>query len=235
MYRVLIVEDETNEQRILARHIARFGRESGEQFQIQWLQSAVEFVRSKARFDLVLLDIDLPGINGMEAAQLLRVYDEDTPIIFVTNLAKYAVKGYEVGALDFMLKPVSYPSFALRMEKALAVMRQNAPRMIIAPTSEGHRILPVSRVAFIDVSNHSVVYHLEDGSAVASRGSLSKAEGALKGSSFVRISNSCLINMSMVHTIGAKGLVMTTGDILSFSRSRRRDAVHAITEFWGNL
>lgn len=235
MYRVLIVEDETNEQRILARHIARFGRESGEQFQIQWLQSAVEFVRSRARFDLVLLDIDLPGINGMEAAQLLRVYDEDTPIIFVTNLAKYAVKGYEVAALDFMLKPVSYPSLALRMEKALTIMRQNAPRTIIAPTSEGHRVLPLSHIAFIRVTNHSVIYHLEDGGVVTSRGSLSKVESVLSGSSFTRISNSCLVNMSMVHSIAAGELVMTTGDTLRFSRARHKDAIRAITEFWGNL
>ncbi len=70
------------------------------------------------------MDIDLPGINGMEAAQLLREENATTPLIFVTNLAQYAVKGYQVDALDFMVKPVGYGDFAMRMGRAMRPWRR---------------------------------------------------------------------------------------------------------------
>lgn len=233
MYRVLIVEDEPAEQKALAQHLLRYGGEKNEQFQVQCLDNANDFVKAKTTYDLVFLDIELPGINGMEAAQLLRVFDQRTPIMFVTNLAKYAIHGYEVGAVDFVVKPVSYPSFALRMDKALAVMRQNAPRTLIAPTHDGKRVLQLSHISFVEVKNHEVIYHLEDQDNVCARSSLSQVESELEGSTFVRISNNCLVNMAMVHSVNAERIVLADGETLHFSRARRKDALRAITEFWG--
>ena len=102
MFRILIVEDNPEEQATLRAHLERYATEHGEDFQIAWLKSAVEFVEGSETADLIFMDIDLPGINGMEAATLLRSFDQQTPLIFVTNLSQYAVRGYEVDALDFI-------------------------------------------------------------------------------------------------------------------------------------
>ena len=98
MYRTLVVEDEAQEARHLTDLLTRYGKQHGVEFKVTWHSSAMEMLSDKGHYDLCLLDIEMPGINGMEAAGLLRTYDETIPIIFVTNLAKYAVKGYEVGA-----------------------------------------------------------------------------------------------------------------------------------------
>lgn len=111
MYRVLIVEDNEAEADALKKCIERYGRERGERFDLRLAKSAVEYVSSSEPYSLVFMDIDLPGINGLEAAILMRLTDTVTPIIFVTNLAQYAVRGYEVNALDFIVKPVSYYNF----------------------------------------------------------------------------------------------------------------------------
>ena len=107
MYRTLIVEDEAAEANRLTDLLARYGRAHQTEFKVTWHSSAMDMLSDKGRYDLCLLDIQMPGINGMEAAALLRTYDEEIPIIFVTNLAKYAVKGYEVGATGFIVKPVT--------------------------------------------------------------------------------------------------------------------------------
>lgn len=87
MLRVLIVEDEPEMAGNLRALIQRYGEKNGQDFDITWVSSALEMFGDKRRYDICLLDIDLPGINGMEAAHLLRSYNHSTVIIFVTNLA----------------------------------------------------------------------------------------------------------------------------------------------------
>ena len=66
-------------------------------------------------FDIVLMDIDMPGMNGMETARALRKVDAAVILIFVTNMAQFAISGYEVDATDFILKPVNKYSFAIKI------------------------------------------------------------------------------------------------------------------------
>ena len=93
------------------------------------------------------MDIDLPGMSGMEAAGLMRAYDEETPLIFVTNLAQYAIRGYEVDALDFIVKPVSWYHFSMRMDKAMRAMRRHsATGRLKVSTRSGVRVIPPADV-----------------------------------------------------------------------------------------
>ena len=102
MFKVLIVEDTPAEADVLRGFLARYAAEKRLELNVETLGSALEFIEARRAADLVLMDIDMPGINGMEAAQIMRGYDAQTPLIFVTNLAQYAVRGYSVDALDFV-------------------------------------------------------------------------------------------------------------------------------------
>ena len=93
MYRVLIVEDTPAEADLLRALLARYSAEKDVELSATVMSSALEFIESRRVADLVLMDIDMPGINGMEAAEVFRTYDAETPLIFVTNLAQYAVRG----------------------------------------------------------------------------------------------------------------------------------------------
>ena len=120
MFKVLIVEDTPAEADVLRGFLARYAAEKRLELNVETLGSALEFIEARRAADLVLMDIDMPGINGMEAAQIMRGYDAQTPLIFVTNLAQYAVRGYSVDALDFVVKPVEYHDFAMRLDGAEA-------------------------------------------------------------------------------------------------------------------
>ncbi len=65
------------------------------------------------------MDINLPNQNGLDAAAALRAFDKVTPLVFVTNLARFAVRGYEVDALDFIVKPLAYENFWFRMDRII--------------------------------------------------------------------------------------------------------------------
>lgn len=232
MYRTLIVEDEPEEARRLSDLITRYGDLHHKQFQITRIASAMEMLSDKSRYDLCFLDIDLPGINGMEAAQLLRVYDEATPIIFVTNLAKYAVKGYEVNALGFIVKPATYGSLSMNLDRALRTIGQNAGRSVMIPTDDGLRVIPFSSIVFVEVTGHRLTYHLED-ETLEARGSLGQLESDLANAPVVRVSKSCLANMDKVLLVRNDRLQMSSGDHLHISRTRKREVVDAVTDYLG--
>ena len=234
MIRTLIVEDEPAEAQRLTEYVRRYGDARGETFQITWLKSAMEMLSDKSPYDLVLLDIDLPGISGMEAAQLLRVYDETTPIIFVTNLAKYAVKGYEVGATGFIIKPVNWGNLSMNLDRALRAIRQNVGRTVMVPTDDGMRVVPFSQLVYVEVTGHRLTYHLEDGSTLEARGSLGQLEDELSGAPVIRISKSCVANMDKIVLVRAQGMQMSTGETLPISRTRKREVMDAVTDYLGS-
>lgn len=234
MPNIALVEDEPEAADVLASFVARYADEKGLELVVTRFGNAMDFEMTHQHFDLVFMDIQMPGINGMEAAQLMRTYDTETPIVFVTNLAQYAVKGYEVDALDFIVKPVTYFNFRMRMDKAMRRIRRNGSRSIAIGTRDGMRVVALSDIEYVEVSKHDLSYHLVgEGEPFVVYGSLVAFEQEVEGGPFVRISNSCLVNMNRIRAVRGGELVMHGGKVLYFSRSRKREAVATITGFLG--
>lgn len=233
MYRTLIVEDEPEEARRLTSLIERYGRERGVSFQTTWYASSVEMAGDKSHYDLMFLDIDLPGINGMETAQLVRVYDEVTPIIFVTNLAQYAITGYEVGATGFIVKPATYGGLRMNLDRALRQIRQGANSSVVVSTEDGMRVVPVGQITWIEIRGHHVTFHLEDEKPLESYGTLVQIEKDLAGAPILRTGKSYLVNMDKVRRIHASTLQLVTGEELPISRARKREIIDALTDYLG--
>lgn len=233
MHRILIVEDAPAEADALESCLRRWAEESGEQIALERLGSATEFMATRRAADLVFMDIDMPGLSGMEAAEHLRTYDEQTPLVFVTNLAQYAAHGYAVDALDFLVKPVTYEGVSACMARALRAIRRNAGTTIALATPEGLRVLPLSQIAYVDILRHDLYYHLaEDGEVLRLRGSIRAAAEEL-GDAFVRISASCLVNMGQVRLVRQGSVVMADGTELFYSRGCRKAALETLAAYVG--
>lgn len=233
MYRMLIVEDTPAEADLLRGHLQRYASEKNLSFSIETLSSALEFINSRHVADLIFMDIDMPGINGMEAAEVLRTYDAETPLVFVTNLAQYAVRGYSVDAVDFVVKPVEYGDFAMRMDRAMRAVARNAARTLALPTADGMRVISQSDITYVDLVKHDVRYHLVDGTELRERGSLRAAEQRLDSQSFLRISSGCLVNMARVERIGRESVTVAGGAELFYSRSQRKRALETLANYVG--
>ena len=233
MYRILIVEDTPSEADVLRAHLSRYAAERGLTFQVKVLDSALEFINSRHVPDLVFMDIDMPGINGMEAAQIMRGYDPATPLVFVTNLAQYAIRGYQVDALDFMLKPVRYGDFAIRMDRAMNVVARQAARTMALPTEDGVRVVPLGDITHIDLRGHDVQYHLASGQTLCERGTLKAVAEKFDACDFVRISSGCLVNMGRAASVSSAGVVLDDGTELFFSRGQRKQALETLANFMG--
>jgi len=232
MYQVAIVEDDNEAAAALTSALERYGSAREEQFSVTHFSAPDEFLMGEPRFDLIFMDIDMPGLDGMEAAGLLRAYDTETPLIFVTNLAQYALKGYEVDAMDFIVKPVSYGTFAVHMDKAMTRIRHASGETVVIGTKDGTRVASTRDVVYIEVSGHYLTYQLVDG-PVRTRQTMSSAIESLPEGQFVRIANSCLANMAHIKAIRGEELQMSNGDVLYFSRPKRKEAMATISKYLG--
>ena len=234
MYRALIVEDDPAAADVLRAHLARYGTERGVSFSVEVLSSALEFLERRPAADIVFLDIGLPGISGMEAAEVMRQTDTVTPIIFVTDLAQYAVRGYQVDALDFMVKPVEYEDFSLRMGRAMRVMERNAERTVAIPTVDGLRVVAQRDVIYVEIFRHDLCWHVaREAEPLHARGTLTAVAEELGSERFCRISASHLVNMGQVSVVRGSGVTMSDGTELAFSRTRKKAALEALARFAG--
>lgn len=235
MYRVLIVEDKPADARTLAAYLARYGEEHGEKFGVTHYSCALDLAESHETFDLIFMDIGLPGIDGMEAAELLRTYDDVTPLIFVTDLARYAVRGYSVDALDFMVKPVSYYDFALRMGRAMRLMRKRSKGTLVLQNKYGVRVVSIPDLVYVSVRKHDLHYHVEgQDEPICIRGTIAGVEEQLADEPFVRVSNSHLVNIRHIRSIDGSDLTLSDGTVLQFSRPRRKPALDRIAAYLGS-
>ena len=131
---VVIVEDDRQCADKLSKLISRFFDNAHLPLSLKVFNSSLEALEKRSGFeDLYFLDINLPHVNGMELAKKIREKDEKVIIIFCSNLAQFALKGYEVGAFDYIVKPFDYSNIAHRLKRALNVDLHRQSEKIIVP------------------------------------------------------------------------------------------------------
>lgn len=227
---VAIVEDSPDDLARLKEHLARYASEAHleEGLRISSFTSAEDFLKSyEPIYDVVLMDIELPGANGMSAARALRIVDPRAAIIFITNIASFAVSGYEVDALAYLLKPISHPAFSLAMRKAQAAAAARQTRTYVIQTPDGFFRVPVSSILYVEVVRHSIYFHTLQGT-YKRRGSMKEVEEELRGMHFCRCHNAYLVNLERVSSVSGNDVVVGS-DVLPVSRQRKQEFLDALT------
>ena len=234
MIRIAVVEDLEDEARQLTKCIEQYGREKNELFAVERFSDGLAFIEGyEPRYDIIFMDINMPLMSGLSAAKRLRIVDPGVCLIFVTQMAQYALNGYEVGASDYILKPVTYGSFALRFDKAVASAKSNQHHAILLKTQSGLSRIDTDSICYVEVDKHLVVYHTVNGDLESweSLKSVEEKLGLLTGSRFVRCNNCFLVNLHYVNRID--GDILWVGDSrLKISRARKRSFLNALTAFF---
>ena len=231
--RIAVVEDEAEAANLLSQCLLRYGREGDHVFQISPFSDAAIFLQeySPQLYDLIFMDIRMPGLDGMTAAEKLRQIDPLVPLVFVTSLVQFAVKGYEVDALDFIVKPIRYSSFKMKMKRILLSLERHQ-EVGIPLTIEGSvRIFPASDIYFVEVTDHQLTYHTAQGN-FTSRGKLSQVEQKLPQDMFYRCSNSYLINLRHVEQVSGED-ILCKGTTIRLSRAKKKEFLSTLTAFLG--
>lgn len=230
---IAIVEDEKEASDLLSGYIRRYAREKELDLQVSRFFDARSFFAARGTdFNIIFLDIMLPDGNGMEIAAKIRENDQRSIIIFVTNLAHYAIGGYEVGAFDFILKPVSYESFVFKFGRAYAVAEMNRDTTISVRLSNNEmRVLEVARIMYIEVDDHLIGIHTVD-EVIRAPGRLMDFSERLKDLPFALCNQCYLVNMRYVKGI-KDDCVLIGKEYLRISRPRKKAFLKAFNDYLG--
>lgn len=229
MLRCAVVEDEAENAELIKSYLVRLNSEHRVALAPSFFPDAVSFLSCGRRFDLVLMDIRMPGMSGMDAARLLRERDSAVQIVFITTLASYALQGYEVGALEFIVKPVNYRDFALKLMRAISRCPDKRDIITFATRGSIHRLCAAD-VFYLESVGHDVIYHTAD-SQIRRRASLSACEKEMP-EYFCRTNSCYVVNLLLVSGT-EDGMLTVGGDSLKISEPRLAVVKKRISELWG--
>lgn len=182
-------------------------------------------------YDIIFLDIEMPELNGMEAARQIRRVDEKVMLVFITNIARYAIHGYEVGAVDFILKPVTYSAFQMKLQRLMRQLAQEKERKLTLNINDELYKVSVSEISYVEVQNHHLLYHLPD-QVLKVRGSMKEAVKSLEECNFVQCNSCYLVNLHEVQAV-EENEVLVNGEYLQISRSKKKAFVQALADYLG--
>lgn len=233
--RVAVVEDDLSDGERLCSYTERYSKECEIPVQLEVFSDGLEIAKrygSGPGFDVIFLDIEMKYMDGMEAAEQIRRKDPEAVIIFITNMAQYAVRGYEVEALDFIVKPVEYDIFMLKMKKIQNRISNRQDKFLIIRNRTEIQKLFIKEILYVEVRNHSLIYHTLKEDYTCS-GNLKKVEQETGGTAFSRCNSCYLVHMYHVIRVEKDYVVVSNGDRLSISRPRRKQFMEALTDYYG--
>ena len=233
MITAAIVDDDPNIRETLQAALIKDTQKRRIPVQLSVCASGSEFLTlPKEKWDLVLMDVEMPGQNGIETARQLRRVNERATIIFITNYIQYALEGYEVQAFRYLLKPIDAAQFEqvvgtaldeihhrqtayLQLKGRSEIIRLAIDELIYAETEPGHLLL------------HTPAKVLECYST------MEKLEQELKQEAFFRCHSSFLVALEAVRQIEKQDVVLKDGTRVPVSKNRKKGMKQALTNFWG--
>ena len=232
MITIAIVEDEEAYAKQLTEYIEKYQRESGKSIRVIRFSDGDEIVEKyTGKYDIILMDIQMKFMDGMSAAEAIRKHDTKVVIMFITNMTNYAIRGYEVDAMDYVLKPVSYFAFSQKLDRAIKRIPHKAGNPVIVNTADGIVRTDTSSIYYIESEGHNLIYHTTDGE-IKERAKMQDAEEKFVPLGFFRSNKGYLVNLEYVDGV-KDGCCIIKGEALLISRARRNDFMTALTQYMG--
>lgn len=232
MPRIAVVDDQPDMRQQLCSMIDQYSRENNCMLEVTAFSDGAQVITNYRKgFDIIFLDIEMPELGGMDAAERIRTVDPDVVLVFVTNMAQYAIRGYEVDALDFVLKPVSYYQFSTKLERALQRIQRRRGGQIALQVGGGVQLLNTDDILYLETRDRLLHYHTA-ADTWSVRGSLQKAEKELAPYHFARCNQCYLVNLR--HVTGVQNDFVQIGqEQLEISRRQRVAFLAAVAAYVG--
>lgn len=183
------------------------------------------------RYDILFLDVLMPGETGMDAAAEIRKLDKNVKIIFLTSSAEYAVESYTVGAYFYQLKPIWRESFFRLMDSALSDCEKEQESSLVLRCKTGITRVELRQLEYCEVLHRTLIIHMADGSVLESSGSLDELCKHLEtDGNFLRPHRSYLINLNHVKNLSYRGILMASQTEIPIPRGKYNEIKDAFLE-----
>ncbi len=230
---IAVCDDNIDELSHISSLLEDYSRERDSSVTYEAFHSATELIETirKRRFDLLLLDILMPSVTGLDAAKEIRQSDYEIPIIFLTSSREYAVESYRVSAEDYILKPARKDEIFPALDKQLKRFTREEAYLTLK-TGSGIAKLPLSQIVYVEVINRTVQFVLANGEVREVYGYLTDYEGALLSDPhFYKPHRSYVVNLRQVTKLDKNGLSTKVGKTVPVARDAFSQAKAAYMKY----
>lgn len=231
MFRIAVVEDREPDSQLLRQYLRQYAGERKIDLAIETFPDGEDIsVDYACQFDIIFMDIMMQFVDGMSAAEEIRKRDDKVIIIFTTTMTDYAVKGYQVGAFDYILKPITYYAFSRSFERALAKLPAgDESEFIVLSLSDGKRKVEFKDICWIESSMHYLTFSTKKGE-FRTYMRMKDIEQTLSGHDFFRINKGIIVNLKYVEAIREDDC-MVNGTALPISRRKKAEFLEALNTY----
>ena len=168
MYKIAIVEDNVADAATIEANIENyFNLNGGSSVDVDKFTDGLFFIENyRPDYDIVMLGIQMPLLDGMRTAAKLREIDETMSLVFITNMAQFAIQGYEVNACGYLLKPIKYGDIEFLLKRLIPQIMRRRPREIVLRYNGVIKKIDVTDLYYVEVNAHYVTYHTNSGDYV---------------------------------------------------------------------
>lgn len=225
--KLAICDDDVEYAQFINDLVSQWAEQAGIEAYTALFPSAEAFLfqyEEERDFDILLLDVEMGGMDGVELAKRVRWEDDAVQIVFITGYTDYIAEGYEVSALHYLTKPVNTDKLFQVLTRAVGRLARNEATLTLELPGEMVR-LPLSKIQYLDVLHNYVTVHADRDYAV--KRSLSELEKELD-QRFFRIGRSCILNLAFVGRVTRTEVELTSGTVLPLPRGQYEKLNRAI-------
>lgn len=226
-YKVAICDDNKTDAKFVLTMLNLWAKQHQLSIQTECFSSAEAFLFRYAEdktFDILLLDIEMGAMDGVEMARQIRKENETVQIVFITGYSDYIAEGYEVAALHYLIKPVNQEKLFSVLDRATKKLLQNERCLTVTLSGEMLRI-PFYEISYLDVHQNYVTIHGKQDYTI--KRTLGEFEKELD-ERFVRVGRSMIVNLSYINRVTKTEVSLSCGEKLPLPRGAYESLNRAI-------
>ena len=233
MITVAVCDDSKTMVEAMKASLEEYANERNKDLRIFTFYSGEELVEKySCNYDILFLDIKMPGINGIQTAEKIRRKDKKVIIIFLTSLIQHALEGYKVNAANYIIKPIKKKRLMMEMDHWIGELEQREEPFITVHNDNGNYKILLKSISYIETYNRNLMIHTSEGDILC-YWKLKEMESKIKQYGFSRCHSSYLVNLFYVENIEKMDIKLSSGKIIPIGKSKKKEFMQQLAGYWG--
>mgnify|MGYP002801575722 FL=1 len=236
MYQIVICDDDQSFIQDLKINLERYAADTGREFCFFEFHDGIELLENyQPDFDLIFMDIKMEKLNGLKTAEEIRKTDSTVGLFFLTSLSQYVWKGYEYGAINYLLKPMKYGRLKMELDRFFSRYQGREEGYLSFSNDNGKYKVLYKNLRYAETYKRNVLLHFDDQEQVIYK-SMKEVASLLEAQrQFARCHASFIVNMAYVKSVENLEAVLTTGERVPISQPKRKKFMAKLADFWGDM
>ena len=232
---VLIVEDETTAYENMVDLLAQVDPNIHVVGNTESIRQTIKWLGEHEAPDLIFMDIKMEKMSGLKTAEEIRKTDSTVGLFFLTSLSQYVWKGYEYGAINYLLKPMKYGRLKMELDRFFSRYQGREEPYISFSNDNGKYKVLYKNLRYAETSRRNVLLHFDDQEQVIYKSMKEVASLLETQPQFARCHASYVVNLSFVKSVQNLEAVLTTGERVPISQPKRKEFMAKLADFWGDM